>query len=422
VILTLTALVVSGCVFLFPKLVGNIELRVDPQQMGVAINQAVRGISSGQGAQATVLPDATPATAPPLDMATFAPTATQAVTRSLTLTAGGSIKIDTQIQKACTGAEGYSFGPLLEQLAGSFQSELNLATLENLTVSTEKLTDINMPADALAALGQAGINVVCSGFYGALNNGVSGLSTTLAALAQSGITPYGVYTSQESRNHVVTLQTEELTVALLSFQSELSAAGKKRTTAQEQGYVIAPLTLPTIAEDISAARAAGAQVVIVSLCWGKESSTQPNATQKELAQGIADAGADIILGTHSGALQPIALLTATRADGSQHQTLCAYSLGNVLESDRSDRDAISGALLHISMAYDLAADQLNFSELTYTPTYVWRGKIDGKTTYRVLRSNAEPPAFVDSDQQNVMERCLKLVRDALQGSPVTEAP
>ncbi|HPS82092.1 MAG TPA: hypothetical protein PLP25_09575, partial [Candidatus Limiplasma sp.] len=79
-------------------------------------------------------------------------------------------------------------------------------------------------------------------------------------------------------------------------------------------------------------------------------------------------------------------------------------------------------LLHISMAYDLAADQLNFSELTYTPTYVWRGKIDGKTTYRVLRSNAEPPAFVDSDQQNVMERCLKLVRDALQGSPVTEAP
>ena len=343
VMLLLTGLVIGGCVMLFPKLVGNIELRVNPQQMGVAINSAVRGLGSGQNAQPEGAPGATPATAPPLDMATIMPTATQAVTRNLTLTAGGSIKIDTQIQKACTGAEGYTFAPLLEQLADSNQSELNLATLENLTVSNEKLTDVNMPVDALAALARAGINVVCNGFYGVLNNGLSGLSTTLAAITQNGMTPYGVYTSKENRSHVVTMQTEEVTVALLSYQGELSAAGKKRATAQEQGYAIAPLTLPTITQDISAARAVGAQVIIVSLCWGKEGATQPNATQMELAQGIANAGADIILGTHSGTLQPIALLTANRADGTKHQTLCAYSLGNILESDRSDRGTISSA-------------------------------------------------------------------------------
>lgn len=421
VILTLLGLIVGGCILLFPKLVGNIELRVDPQQVGVAINNAVRSVSAGNSSLTDLSAEETPATAPPMEMSTLSPSATPSVTQSLSLTVAGSVKVDTLIQKACTGADGYNFGPLLEQLAGGFHSELNLVTLENLTVVNEKLTDVNMPADALTALKNAGINVVCTGFYGALNNGVSGLATTLAAIAQNGMTSYGTYTSADNRQHVTTLKTEELTVALLSFQSELSAAGKKRTSAEEQEFVIAQLTLPTIASDINAARAAGAQIVIVSLCWGKEGATLPSSTQKELAQGIADAGADIILGTHSGTLQTVALLTANRADGTAHQTLCAYSLGNLLESDRSDRDAISGALLHINMTYDLSADQLSFGELTYTPTYVWRGKIEGKNAYRVLRSNAAPPDFMDADQKKVMERCLKLVRDALKTSPVTEA-
>lgn len=420
-ILTLLGLIVGGCVLLFPTLIGDIELRVDPQKIGVALDSSLRGQRSATNGEQTASPEATPATAPPMDKAAFVPAATPAVTRSLSLTAAGSIKVDTQIQKACTGADGYKFGPVFEQISDGFSSELNLMTLENLTVTNEKLTDVNMPVDALTAIRDAGINVVCTGFYGALNNGVKGLATTLAAIGQSGMTPYGTYTSAENRQHVTTLQTQDVTIALLSFQSELSVSGNKKTTAAEQDFVIARLTLPTIASDINTARAAGAQIVLVSLCWGKEGSTLPSGTQKELAQGIADAGADIILGTHSGTLQPVSILTATRADGTTHQTLCAYSLGNLLESDRSDRDAISGALLHVNMTYDLGTDQLSFDSLTYTPTYVWRGKIDGKTAYRVLRSNAEPPDFVDGEQQKVMERCLTLVRNALESSPVTEA-
>jgi len=420
-ILTLLGLIVGGCVLLFPSLIGDIELRIDPQKIGVALDSTLRSERTDNAAEQTTLPETTPATAPPLDMASFAPATTPAVTRSLSLTATGSIKVDTQIQKTCTGADGYTFGPVFEQLRESFASEINLATLENLTVVNEKLTDVNMPVDALTAIHDAGINVVCNGFYGALNNGVKGLATTMAAIVQSGMTPYGIYTSAENRQHVTTLQAQDVTIALLSFQSELSAAGQKKTTAAEQDFVIAQLTVPTIAADITTARAAGAQIVVVSLCWGKEGVTVPSNTQKEMAQAIANAGADIILGTHSGTLQPVSLLTATRADGTTHQTLCAYSLGNLLESDRSDRDAISGALLHINMTYNLGTDQLSFDSLTYTPTYVWRGKIDGKTAYRVLRSNAEPPEFVDSDQRNVMGRCLTLVRNALASSPVTEA-
>jgi poly-gamma-glutamate capsule biosynthesis protein CapA/YwtB (metallophosphatase superfamily) len=128
------------------------------------------------------------------------------------------------------------------------------------------------------------------------------------------------------------------------------------------------------------------------------------------------------LGTHSGTVQTVEVLTSPAANGKERQTLCAYSLGNLLISNRSDRSAISGALLHVSMRYSLADDSLTFDTLTYTPTYVWRGKIDGKSTYRVLVSNAQPPDYVAEDQQNVMERSLSLVRDKFAESIVSEAP
>lgn len=420
--LALLGLVIAGCVLLLPKLIGNIDLRVDSQRVGVAIESAffdrnLTGNTQGNGS----VGDRTEVTLPP-ELPPTEPTATPVAEHTITMTAAGVIAIDSQIQKACTSEAGYAFGPLWEHLAGSLNSEINLATLENLVIATEKLTDINMPGDALTAIRESGFNAISSGFYGVLNSGVSGLNATLNAIGQNGMTAYGAYASAESRRHVVTVDLEGVTVALLSFQGELSAAGKKKTTKEEQAFAIAPLTLPTISAEIKAAQAAGAQIVVVSLCWGKEGATTPSTTQRELAQGIANAGADIILGSHSGTLQPIEILNAIRADGSKHETLCAYSLGNLLESDRGDRAGISGALLHMTMRYRLADDHLSFESLTYTPTYVWRGKTDGRTGYRVLRSNAVPPDFVESDQQGVMERSLTLVRGVFADSPVSEAP
>lgn len=416
VTLVLLALVGVGCAALFPRLAGDIQLRVDVQQVGVAVGNALQGRDASQGAtaapQATMLPEMPP---------TAAPTATQPPERTLTITATGVVAIDTALQKACTGENGYAFGPLLENLGDALRADMNLATLANLVVANEKLTDTNMPADALKALRDCGLDTLCQGFFGVLNSGVNGLAATQDAIRQAGLSAYGAYTSAEKRRNATIVTVEGTKVALLSFQGELSAAGKKKTTQEEQGFAIAQLTLPAIAQEIALARGQGAEIVLVSLCWGKEGAGSPTATQRELAQGIADAGADIILGTHSGTLQPVELLTAHRADGAARQTLCAYSLGNLLISDRSDRDAISGALLHMSLRYAPANGSLVFEALTYTPTYVWRGKRNGKTAFTVLVSNAQPPEYVEKEQLGVMERSLALVRKAFEGSPVTEA-
>src|SRR5690606_24240818 len=63
----------------------------------------------------------------------------------------------------------------------------------------------------------------------------------------------------------------------------------------------------------------------------------PNATQRRLADRLAEAGADIIVGSHAHVLQRAGRLT--------DDTFVAYGLGNfVWYSRNSDREATTGVL------------------------------------------------------------------------------
>ncbi len=421
VMLSLTALVLAGFCTILPKLTGNTDVRIDASELAVAIdssfsqiaavsNAALKDRPATQGPQATILPPESLATAVPV---------TQPPKLSFTLCAAGSIKINSAVQKALTDEDGYRFNYLFEHLGNAMDADLSIATLENNVISTAKLTDANIPADVLASIRQAGVDALCLGYYGALDGGVEGLAETKRNIEAAGMKPYGVYASEAERNQHTVMNVNGLSVALLSYQNELSGTGKKKTTKEERAFAIASQQLPTIASDIAAAREAGAQVVVVSLCWGKVGATSPTNTQKELAQGIADAGADIILGTHTGALQTVQILTANRGDGKYHPVLCAYSLGNLFTYDRDKRVSLASILLNAEVVYDAVNDTVAFDNLSYTPTYSWRDKEDGKTRYRVLLNNGNYPEYVDKDQQNVMERCLKLVDEAMTDAPLS---
>ncbi len=77
-----------------------------------------------------------------------------------------------------------------------------------------------------------------------------------------------------------------------------------------------------IAADASAARAAGAEVVVVSLHWGQEYQHAPTGEQRRLAQRLPrSADIDLILGHHAHVVQPVQQINATWV---------AYGLGNSL--------------------------------------------------------------------------------------------
>ncbi len=94
---------------------------------------------------------------------------------------------------------------------------------------------------------------------------------------------------------------------------------------------------PQVIEDIRAAKEV-ADAVIVFPHWGIEYQTKPSVYQKEWAQAMADAGADLIIGTHPHVCQPIEWLTAE--DGSS--CLCYYSLGNYVSTQRDPISMLEG--------------------------------------------------------------------------------
>src|SRR6185369_7721370 len=84
-----------------------------------------------------------------------------------------------------------------------------------------------------------------------------------------------------------------VTVAILAYDTIQPAYDAGETTVGT-----APMTASGVRDDIAAARAAGADVVIVFPHWGTEYTATATALQRELAHAAIDAGADLVIGNH----------------------------------------------------------------------------------------------------------------------------
>jgi poly-gamma-glutamate synthesis protein (capsule biosynthesis protein) len=82
----------------------------------------------------------------------------------------------------------------------------------------------------------------------------------------------------------------------VAFFGYAASPGPVATSTLPGGSALSSATTPA---DIRAARAAGAQVVIVYPHWGTEYKATPNAGQRTWAHRMIDAGADLIIGSHS---------------------------------------------------------------------------------------------------------------------------
>ena len=431
VMLTFTALVLVSFAAILPTFTGNQDIRIDAGKLAVAMDESLSQLAASTGemlqSQNVSLPLAVPlpTTQTVTAMSTAVVTATPVPVTppprlSFSLCATGSIILNSSVQKALTDGGEYEFGILTDQISGALAADLSIATFENSVIGDAKLSNTNMPAEMLAPFAQAGINALNLGHRDALNSGLDGLKATLDSIRTAGFLPFGLSTFEGAPQTM--LHLNGITVAVLSYQDKLSSTGRKQTSEAERAFLFKVPELQTIADDIASVRAAGAQVVVVSLCWGKDGADKPTDDQRKLAQGIADAGADIILGSGTGVLQPVQLLSADRGDQKYHPVLCAYSLGNLMTHDREKRVNLATILLKTSVVYDQVTGCVAFDNLTYTPTYAWRGKDDGRTLYRILLNNGGPlPSFVDANQQGVMERCYKLVTGVMADTGIPMA-
>jgi poly-gamma-glutamate synthesis protein (capsule biosynthesis protein) len=122
-----------------------------------------------------------------------------------------------------------------------------------------------------------------------------------------------------------------------------------------------------IVDDSRAARALGAQVVIVSLHWGAEGEHEPTRSQRDVANWLTASGAaDLIVGHHAHVVQPIEQVNGRWV---------IFGLGNVLSNlPTSDRwPAAAQDAMVVTVGVSVAADgTVSVERPVAVPTWVDR--------------------------------------------------
>lgn len=410
--LLLTALVVLGCVGFLSMIVGD--------RLYVRTGDFLRMLAQNGLFDARPQTPAPTATAPVFLMEdtpapTVQPTQTPApMPTTITIAAAGTIYAPKTVRESAqTGAQ-YDFAPVFKTLGDTLSAaDLAIATLETTTAGQDKgFGNYNTAPEILDALRGCGVDLLVLATERALDKGYEGLELTLRSLTARGLAYAGVSADAEDTGATM-MRIGGVQVAVLAYTYGLSDEGSSKTDGDKRAAV-ALMDTQRMLEDIRQARADGANVVIVLPHWGTKNITETPVNVKRLAVQLAEAGADIILGTHPNVPQGVERLTVTRADGLTHEAVVCYSLGNLLTDSRMAENT-AGMVAHVSVTYDPATRRITLGEMYCTPVYIARQRTDDETVYRVVdaESAAALDALTESERQAAQD-AVEIIRRATQ--------
>lgn len=341
-------------------------------------------------------------------------TAAQNSSDSFTLTFGGTISLSGEVRKnsRSTDAKVADYADVMMLLKTNIRSDVNGVFLENILSDQHKTNDITAPGQAALLLKEAGFNMAACGFSQSYANGKSGIENTLITLADRGVSTLGIrYADDPGTPEIKTIKG--IRTAFLQYTSTIPAKTRKTMAKDGTDAMVPEADLSLITQDIDRARQQGAEAVIILLNWGKNGK-DPDKEQKELAAGIAAAGADLIIGNGSHVPQ-----TAVYLPGQNGRSvLCAWSLGTLVGGDRTNVRHMSGYMLSVTIRRD---DQGGIQVLNpeYIPVYTWKYKQDGRFYYRCIASDREAPDGMDSEQRKMMTKSAETVSAVMKDSPVS---
>ena len=418
----LTAAVVAGCVFMFGRMRGgNVTGVMDVQRMSGVVRSFMQTTGGGdKEPQVTVrtvtitLAPVTPPPATPVPV-TAAPVNNPYEAFSFTLTAGGVVAFQSDISDSVyhKADKTLNFDPVIQSIRTKINSDLNLATLpQTINTTDRKYSDTLAPPEAVIALQSMGLNHVALATEHILDQGSKGAEDTVSVLSSRQLGCVGINAAGAKRTQLV--QINGGTVAILSYTDALTSKGRNELARQNSFFALYDKDMARA--DIQSARNQGARCVIVCMYWGKQDAVSVTGAQRNTAQALAEMGADIILGARPSRVLPMELIYCAGPDGKAHTAFVAYSLGTLLTESREAYD-ISGLLLHLRIRSD-EQGMTHFESIEYTPTYIWKQKIGGRTQFSLVCSADPPPEAMSAQQTQVMQRSLKRVQSALKDSPV----
>ncbi|RKY19926.1 MAG: hypothetical protein DRQ55_09325 [Planctomycetota bacterium] len=271
--------------------------------------------------------------------------------RQWRLVAAGDIMAHADLQVAAklhrddpaepAGGYGWMFKQVTELFSGADVVMGNLETPVSPRAPRSGYPRFNADPFMLDALKQVGFDVLLTANNHALDQGEEGVLATQEQLDQRGLLHLGTNRpDSDKRNHLMLSigAAHPLRIALLNYTFVVN-----RIPADDRILQYIPHDVDrveVIARAIRAAKAQGAECIVVFLHWGQEYHANPSRRQRELVKGLCLQGADLIIGAGPHVIQPMErlysregqMLEAHEAGAREH--FVAYSLGNFISHQR----------------------------------------------------------------------------------------
>ena len=289
-----------------------------------------------------------------------------------TIAFAGDVLPHMGVDRAAQTKNGYDFGPMFKPIAKWVKgADLAICQLEvplappGRPIATYPI--FAAPRPLVPSLAKQGWDGCATATNHSLDQGWAGIQTTVGALKKNGMGYVGMALSkadaQAAQLYQLTLDGQTLTIAHLStsygFNGFRQPKGKP--------WAVAENNVGQIVKRAKAARAAGADVVLLSVHLGTEYVTKPSTQQKKFMAAIAKTGAiDAVIGGHPHVAEPIVKLPGG-VDGRGMWT--AYSLGNMISGMTQPLRTL-GLIAYVQVTKD--ADGAKVTGMTWSPIVVDR--------------------------------------------------
>ncbi len=232
-----------------------------------------------------------------------------------------------------------SFRPLKGVLSSADLSVGNLATVvhPNAPYANEKgkigeHDNHNAPPQYLAALRFAGFDLLTTANPHTLDTGMRGVYSTCQTLDQFNFIHTGSYTNTDLPRFSL-VNVNGINVGFLSYTLSYHFSAATHITPQGINDVLNLYSPQKATEDIAQLRKVGADFIICYIHWGAEIDKQHS-----IAQELADAGANYLIGLTADAVQSYDVITAS----DLRKVPVIYSAGGFpsIAPDEAERTAL----------------------------------------------------------------------------------
>lgn len=260
------------------------------------------------------------------------PTPTPPPDAVLTLVAAGDVLPHEGVVADARTKDGYDFtgemAPVQDWIAGA---DLAICHMEVPVAPNGKPSGYPLfgaPAALVPDLRRVGWDGCSTASNHSMDRGEAGVTATLDAFDAAGLGHAGTArtAAEAAEIQMYQFEREGQTVTIAHISATYGTNGMPVPAV----YDVNLINTDRIIADAKAARAAGADLVVVSIHCCVEYVSEPAAEQVAVAQALADSGeVDLVIGHHAHVPQPIAHLTGG-PDGTGMWV--AYGLGNFISN------------------------------------------------------------------------------------------